>query len=203
MPPSIRKLALTAHVTASVGWVGALAVFFAHSLASVVSENEQIVRGASLAMGLTAWLVIMPLSIASVVTGVVQALGTAWGLLLHYWVVFKLVLTAVATAVLLLKMQPISQLAEAAAQTGFSSGDLAGLRMSLTVHAAGGLVVLLTALVLAIYKPVGLTRFAGHAESARAAGTPRWAKILGLVLVVFVGLVAAMALFGAHGPGAH
>lgn len=193
MTPSIRKLLLTAHVTASVGWVGALSVFFAHALAGVLSDNEYVVRATSVAMGLTAWLVIMPLSIATLVTGVVQALGTAWGLLRHYWILYKLLLTAIATVVLLLKMQPISHLADAAAQAGFSSGDLVGLRTSLTVHAAGGLAVLLTALVLAVYKPSGRTGLAA----------PRWAKVLGLVLAVFVVLVAGMAVFGAHGPGAH
>lgn len=203
MTPSVRKLALTAHVTASVGWLGALAVFFAHALASVMSESDQVIRGASLAMGLTAWFVIMPLSIASLLTGLLQALGTAWGLLRHYWVVFKLALTAVATGVLLLKMQPISHLAEAAAQTGFSSGDLVGLRTSLTVHAAGGLVVLLSALVLAIYKPAGRTRFSGHDAGGRPARAPGWAKLVGLVLAVLLALVAVMAIFGAHGPGAH
>src|SRR5262249_14267575 len=199
MTPSVRKLVLTAHITASVGWIGALAVFFAHAIASVVSESDQIVRAASLAMGLTTWLVIMPLSIATVVTGVVQALGSAWGLLQHYWIVFKLVLTTIATAVLLLKMQPISHLADAAAQTTFSSGDLAGLRTSLTVHAAGGLVVLLTALALAVYKPAGLTRW----SSSGAAGMPRWVRGLGVALAAFAVLVVFMAVFGGHGPRAH
>lgn len=31
MAPRIRKLALTAHVTPSVGWLGALAVFLVHA----------------------------------------------------------------------------------------------------------------------------------------------------------------------------
>jgi hypothetical protein len=193
MNPSIRKLALTAHVAASVGWVGALAVFLAHALASVMSESELVVRAAAIAMGLTAWLVIMPLSVASLITGLVQALGTAWGLFRHYWILFKLALTAVATGVLLLKMQPIGHLAEAAAQANFVGTELIGLRTSLTVHAAGGLVALLAALVLAIYKPAGMTR----------EGAPPWAKRFGLVLAGLVVLVAVMALFGAHGPGAH
>lgn len=199
--PSIRKLTLTAHVATSVGWVGALTVFFAHALASVLSDSEHVVRAASLAMGLTAWFVIMPLSIATLVTGLVQALGTAWGLLRHYWVLFKFVLTAIATGVLLLKMQPISQLADAAAEVGFAGGDLVGLRMSLTVHAAGGLVVLLAALILAIYKPAGLTWFAGHAGARPRA--PRWVRILGLALAVLLVVVAVMVIFGAHGPDAH
>lgn len=125
MTPSIRKLALTAHVSISVAWMGALAVFLAHALAGSISEDEQMVRAASLAMGLTAWFVILPLSLASLTTGLVQALGTAWGLFRHYWILFKLLLTGVATVVLLLKLGPISDLADAAAAATFSSANQA------------------------------------------------------------------------------
>ena len=199
MTPSVRKLALTAHVASSVGWVGALAVFFAHALATLVSNEDYVVRAASLAMGITAWFVIMPLSIATLVSGLVQAFGTAWGLVRHYWVMFKLVLTVVATVVLLLKMQPISYLATAAAIVEFPSQDLAGLRTSLTLHAAGGLLVLLTVLALAIYKPIGLTPFSG----APATAMPLWARVFALVLAVLVLGIGLMVVLGAHGPGAH
>ena len=55
-----RRLLLTAHLIASLGWLGALAVFFVHALAGVASGDEQIIRAASIAMGLTAWFVILP-----------------------------------------------------------------------------------------------------------------------------------------------
>jgi hypothetical protein len=194
LTPAIRKFALTAHVTASVGWIGALAVFFAHALASLLSESEQTVRALSVAMGFTAWVVILPLSFATLITGVVQALGTAWGVVRHYWVLFKLALTTIATGVLLLKMQPIGHLADAALAEPFSGGDLAGLRTSLAVHAGGGLVVLLTALALAIYKPAGLVG---------QTALPRWAKALGLALAALVVVLGVMAVLGGHGPGAH
>ena len=190
---------LTAHVTASVGWLGALAVFLAHALASLLSRDEQTVRGLSLAMGMAAWFVILPLSLASLTTGLAQALGTAWGLFRHYWIFFKLLLTAVATIVLLLKLQPISYLADAAVEATFSSTDLIGLRTSLMVHAAGGLLVLLAAAALAVYKPVGMTRW-GSGSVARA---PRWVKVFGAVLVVLILLVGIMMFVGGHGPGAH
>lgn len=188
----IRKLTLTIHVTASVGWIGALAVFFAHALAGLLSQDEQVVRAVSLAMGIAAWFVILPLGLASFVTGLVQALGTAWGLLRHYWIIFKLLLTAVATIVLLLKLGPISYLAEEAARASFSSTDLIGLRMSVMVHAGGGLLVLLTAATLAVYKPQGTV-----------VSTPRWAKVLGIVLFILVLALGGMSLLGGHGPGAH
>lgn len=214
MTPPIRKLTLTAHVTASVGWLGALAVFFPHALASLISHDEQMVRAASLAMGLTAWFVILPLSLASLTTGLAQALGSAWGLFRHYWILFKLLLTAVATIVLLLKLEPISYLAGAAAEATFSSADLIGLRTSIMVHAAGGLLVLLAAVVLAVYKPAGMTRYGARkqreqgnpgVESGPGAATsaPRWVKTFGIIVLVLIVLVGIMMLGGGHGPGAH
>jgi len=180
----------------------------------LISQNEQIVRAASLAMGLTAWFVILPLSLASLATGLVQALGTAWGLFRHYWILFKLLLTAVATIVLLLKLGPISYLADVAAETAFSSADLVGLRTSLMVHAGGGLLMLLTAATLAVYKPQGMTRYGvrkqherGNAERESGLGsitsTPRWVKVFGVVLVILILMVGVMLLGGGHGPGAH
>lgn len=215
MTPSLRKLTLTAHVTASIGWLGALAVFGAHALAGVFSQDAQLVRAVSLAMGLTAWFVILPLSLASLLTGLVQALGTAWGLFRHYWVLFKLLLTAVATGVLLLKLGPISVLASAATDTALSSDPLAGLRTSVLVHSLGGLLVLLAAVALAMYKPQGMTRYglrklrergdAGVSRTGRAlaTGTPLWVKVFGVIVVLLTLMLGAMLLGGGHGPGAH
>jgi hypothetical protein len=41
-------------------------------------------------MELTTWIVIVPLSLAALLTGVVQSLGTPWGLFRHRWIVAKL-----------------------------------------------------------------------------------------------------------------
>ena len=213
MSPSIRKLALTAHVVSSVGWVGALAVFLAHSIVSVASQDVQVVRAACLAMGLTAWFVILPFSLASLATGVLQAYGTAWGLLRHYWVVVKLLLTLVATSVLLLKLAPISTLATAAKALTFTSTELLDLKASLLVHAAGGLIVLFVATVLAIYKPAGITsrgaRFMNKPHSSDTglasgqASTPLWVKSFAIVGLLFLVLAILAFLHGGHGPGAH
>lgn len=206
MTPSVRNLTLTTHVTVSVGWIGALGVFFAHALAGVLSQDEQVVRATSLAMGITAWFVILPLALASFATGLVQALGTAWGVLRHYWVVFKLLLTIGATAVLLLKLGPISYLAEAAATVSFTGADLVGLRTSIMVHAGGGLLVLLTIVALAIYKPRGMTSYGlrkQHGSGTVMEGTPRWVRIFGAIVVTLFIAVVVMSLFGDHGPSAH
>jgi hypothetical protein len=58
---------------------------------------------------LTTWIVIVPLSLAALLTGVVQSLGTPWGLFRHRWIVAKLALTVVATVLLLVHTQPIGR----------------------------------------------------------------------------------------------
>jgi len=198
MTPSLRKLALTVHVASSLGWLGALAVFLAHAVVSYTSHDDQLVRAA--------WFVILPLSLTSFVTGLIQALGTAWGLFRHYWVLLKLIATSIATAVLLLKLSPISTLADAAARTTFSSASLAGLRASMLVHAAGGLLVLLATTVLALYKPQGLTPFGVRkqpdGDAASNAGTPRWVNAVWAGIALFL-LVIIMLLHGGHGPESH
>ena len=109
MTPGVRKFALTTHVTSSVGWLGAIAAFLALALGGLASSDAQMVRAAYLAMEFITWFVIVPLCVASLITGLVQSLGTAWGLFRHYWVVAKLGLTVVATAILLVHTQPIGR----------------------------------------------------------------------------------------------
>ena len=155
MPPSLRKLVLTAHVVSSVGWLGAVVAYLALVVAAMTSQDARTVGAAFIAMELT-YFVLLPFALASLLTGVVQSLGTPWGLFRHYWVVFKLLLTVVAAGILLLHMQTVSSLAEAAAET--ESADLPGAGGEL-LHAGGGLLVLLVTAILGIYKPRGMTRY--------------------------------------------
>jgi hypothetical protein len=157
LTPHLRKFALAAHVTSSVGWLGAVAVFLALAVAGLTSQDAQMVRAAYLVMGLTGWFVIVPLCFASLASGLVLSLGTAWGLVRHYWVQAKLLMTVPATLVLLVHMQPISYIAGVAAKTPISSGDLHGLRIQLVVQASAALLVLLVATTLSVYKPRGMT----------------------------------------------
>jgi hypothetical protein len=160
LTPRLRKLALTTHVTASVGWLGAIIAFLALSIAGLTSQDPQTAQGAYLVMELTGGVVLVPLSLASLATGLVCSLGSAWGLVRHYWVLFKLVINLVATIVLLLYMQTLEHLGDVAAATTVSGTGLGGLRdPSPVLHAAAALLLLLVATTLAIYKPRGLTRY--------------------------------------------
>ena len=157
MTPRMRKLALTAHVTSSVGWLGAVASFFALAIAGFLNQSTQTACAAYIAMKEITWAVIVPFCCASFLTGIVGSLGTPWGLFRHYWVVAKLVLTALATVVLMAHTRPVGALAYAAAHGGLEA--VGSIRTQLLLDSAGALLVLLMATILAIYKPRGLTRY--------------------------------------------
>ncbi len=160
MKSGVRKLALTAHVVASVGWLGAVAGFLALALAAVLSQDARTVRGAYLSMELVGWFALVPLSLASLTSGLIQAFGTTWGLFRHYWVLAKLVINLVATVILIMYMDTLGGLADRASAMPASGGHLGGLSSpSPVLHAAGALLLLLVATVLAVYKPSGLTRY--------------------------------------------
>lgn len=156
MTPGLRKLALTAHLTSSAGWLGAVMAYLALVVAALRSLDAQGVRAAWIAMDLIGRLAIVPLALASLLTGLLLALGTPLGLFRHYWVLFKLLLTVVATVILLAHVRTVSYLAGAAA--GMNDAMLGGLRGEL-LHAGGGLLVLLVTTVLSVYKPRGITPY--------------------------------------------
>lgn len=154
MPPAVRRFMLTVHVAASVGWLGAIAAYIALNVPALTSTDPQTVRAAYLMMQPVALYGIVPLAVTSLITGIVQSLGTPWGLFRHYWVVISFAITAFATLVLVLHVSDIHTLATRASDpTGDirPGGDL--------FHSLGGLIVLLIPLWLNMYKPRGLTRY--------------------------------------------
>jgi hypothetical protein len=161
MKPPIRKLALSAHLTFSVGWIGAVVAYLALGVGAVTSSDAETIRAAWIAMELTGWYVIVPLAVASLITGLVMALGTKWGLFRHYWVLISFVLTTFATGVLLLHMPTVSSTADVAQHSAGAALEALGGDL---FHPAIGLVVLLVVQVLNMFKPQGLTRYGGRKQ---------------------------------------
>jgi hypothetical protein len=121
-------------------------------------------------MDVIARSVIVPLAFASLGTGLVMSLGTKWGLFRHYWVLFSLAMTTIATIVLVLEVPTIGYLADVAADPSTSSEALRALPSTLP-HSVGGTVVLLLVLVLNVYKPRGMTRYGQRKQRALPART--------------------------------
>lgn len=161
--PAWRKFGLTAHVTLSVGWLGAVFGFLTLSVVGLTNSDAATVRSVYLAMEATGWFVLVPLSLASLLSGAAQALGTPWGLFRHYWVIFKLAINLVATIVLVLYMQTLTHLARIA--DGSRGDDVADLRdPSPVLHASAALLLLVAATTLAVFKPRGTTDHWRHRQ---------------------------------------
>lgn len=158
MSPGLRKVALAAHLTLSVGWIGAVAGYMALDVAAATSRDAQTLRAAYLGMEVIASYVIVPLAFASLFTGLVMSLGTKWGLFRHYWVLISFLMTIFATVILLVELRTIGDLADIAAAPTTTTDDLRALGSTL-LHSAGGTVVLIVILVLNLYKPQGLTPY--------------------------------------------
>ncbi len=155
----LEKAALVAHVTASVGWLGAVVAFLALAIVGLASPDLPRVRAAYLAMDLTAWLVILPLAFASLLTGLVQSIGTRWGLFRHYWVIMKLAITVGSTLILLLHLRPIGYLAGIAAEAPLLHGENVPVRLQMVVASGLAIVALIVATSLSVVKPRGMTPY--------------------------------------------
>jgi hypothetical protein len=204
MTAGVRKLALTAHVTFSVGWLGALAGFLALSIVGLASTHMESVRSSYLSMELLGRFVIVPLSFAALATGILQALGTEWGLTRYYWVLAKLVLSLFATFVLLLHQ--FTAVADAAKIVSDSAAvahpAMGGIGIQMVANAGGGLLVLIVITALSIFKPWGPTRFGRrHLASPRLVSEQRMPKALKIVLVIIAVLAAAFAILHLAGGG--
>ena len=156
----LRKLALVAHIVASVGWIGAVLASLGLAISALVSSDDATIRSAYIALDVLGRCVLVPFAFAALLGGIAQSFITSWGLLRHYWVVVKLVITVFSTLVLLLYTQTLGVLAAIAANPAASGESLEVLRTpSVVLHASAALVLLLAATVLAVYKPKGMTAY--------------------------------------------
>ncbi|WP_216823408.1 hypothetical protein [Niastella vici] len=170
--PFFRKLTLTTHITFSIGWVGAVASFLAIAIAGLVSQNAQMARSLYLALELVGWYVIVPFCLASLLTGLVESLGTPWGFFRYYWIVVKLFLTIAATVVLLVHMQLVSHIANTALLTTFQVEGFRSLRIQFVADAGAALLVLLAITAISVYKPWGRTRYGVNKENEQRKTGP-------------------------------
>lgn len=210
MSPVLRRLTFTTHLTTSLGWAGAVLVFLALAVIGLTSEDPIVVRGAYLLMAPAAWFVLVPLAHAALISGILLCLGTKWGLIKHYWIVSKLVLTAFATVILLVYMGTFRQMAGVAADPMV---DIAAVRnASPLIHSMLAFILLMVTTVLGVYKPFGMTAygrrvyeqsrgdaaehgaFSGRAVVERSALSSSY--VLAALILAIVFALAALHLLG-------
>lgn len=170
MNSGLRKVALAIHIACSVGWLGAVGVFVALAAVALNSQDAQVVRAAYLVMEPVTWWVIVPAAIASLLSGVLQSLGTAWGLFRHYWVIAKLVTTVLLAILLLQYASTISHLTDIAADPETTIAELRAWGASPAVHAGLALMALLIPLVLSVFKLRGMTPYGARKTDRGTSG---------------------------------
>jgi uncharacterized membrane protein YidH (DUF202 family) len=164
-------------------------------------------------MDLISRFVIIPMCFGALATGLLQALGTPWGLFRYYWIVMKFGLAIFATIALLIHQFAV--MAEAAKRVSGSatealfSADLAPLKTELVRAPSLAILLLLVVTTLGVYKPWGLTRYGRRKQQERRKvqqqpenETPLGVKIFYAVIGVLVLVVVVLHLTG-HGFGSH
>jgi hypothetical protein len=213
MTPALRKFTIAAHVAFSVGWLGAVAAFLVLSIAGLTSHDAEVVRGVYLSMDLISRFIIIPMCFAALATGLLQALGTPWGLFRYYWIVMKFGLAIFATIALLIHQFAVMAVAArrvsgAAAETLFST-DLGPLKTELVRAPSLAILLLLVVTTLGVYKPWGLTRYGRRKQQERRkvrqqpdTETPLGVKIFFAVIGALVLVFVVLHLTG-HGFESH
>lgn len=198
MKPALRKLSITAHVSFSVGWLGAVAAFLVLSIAGLTSHDAEMVRGAYLSMDLISRFVIIPLCFGALITGLLQALGTPWGLFRYYWIVLKFGLAILATLALLLHQfvvvaEAAKRVSGAAAETLFSA-EFGPLKTELVRAPSLAIVLLLVVTTLGVYKPWGLTRYGQRKQQRSKVQRPQPDNKTPLGVKIFFAVIGVLVL---------
>jgi hypothetical protein len=189
MTPSQRRTALVAHVVCSVGWLGAVAAFLVLSITALRDDSRSVVVACYLAMDVVGRYVIVPMSVLTLASGLLQSLGTVWGLFRHYWVVAKLGLTVLATIGLLVHQYTLVAAAAArASSVAVPDAELDRFGWMLARDASLAILVLLAAAVLSIFKPWGPIR-----EDSRVLRWAGWALAAAVAIFLVVHLLSGGA----------
>ena len=213
MTPRVRKLGLTAHITLSISWLGAVASFLVLSIAGLTSRDTEIVRGAYLAMNLIGQFIIVPLSLTALATGLIQSLGTKWGLFRYYWVLVKFVLTVLATILLLLhQFKAVAGAARRVSEVPPGTMPEVGrLGTQLVADASLAVLVLIVITMLGVYKPWGKTHYGrrkqqqqretleGTTTERLPLGLKIFLAVIGVIVIVFIMLHLTGRGLGSHG----
>lgn len=146
LTPRWRNALLTVHIVSTVGVLGADLVLLVLGLTGLSGADPVRVYPAAQLIGST---IVAPFAAAALVTGLLLALLTPYGLLTYWWTVIKLAITvALAGAVYLILLPAL-----ATASTAALEGAQPASRAALVLAPAGGSALLVVAILLAVSKP--------------------------------------------------
>src|SRR3954469_19271905 len=160
LAPRWRKLLLTLHIGSSVGLLGTDATVLLLAVSGARGRDPGAVYPAAQLIGS---LVLVPVALLSLTTGVLLGLLTPWGLFRHWWVTAKLAFTTAGAVLSLVVLTPaLGGLAD-------GPGGSFGQRLELVRDFGAASVVVLGPLALSIYKPFGRLPRSSPAEGSRSS----------------------------------
>lgn len=156
-----RRLALLAHLTAALGWLGVDVVIGVLAVTGFTSGDPAKVAASYLALDTFAVPLLLIFGLSAFASGLVLSLASGWGVIRHWWVTVKLAINVVLSSLVLVALQPrLDEAAEQAARADATLSDrLGGVPADLLFPAFVSGAALLVASLLATFKPWGTTPF--------------------------------------------
>jgi hypothetical protein len=151
LSPQWRKLLLAVHVIVSVGLLGTDAAVLALVTSGWLGSDPVTVYPAARLVGV---ILLLPLALLALVTGIALGLVTPWGLLRYWWVLISLLLTTAGTILAVAVLLPDLGAASAAALARRTIPTPSGL----VSDSGAACCVLAATALLSYYKPFGRTR---------------------------------------------
>ncbi len=143
LAPSARRALLTIHIVVAVGLLGDSAGFLAIAIRGAVTDNPELASSSYELLRMFSYVFGIPLSFATLVTGIGLGLTSSWGVLRYPWTIGKLLLVV---SVILVGALVIDGALDELRDGG--DGDA-----RLITGAAWDVVALTAATALAVYKP--------------------------------------------------
>ncbi len=143
-----RRSLLVVHVAVSVSWLGLTVCLLTLGITAFLTGDTTTAQAATRAMKIFGDWLVVPVALISLLSGLVLALGTSWGLARHRWVWTKFWLTLITTALSIFSLRP--GINEAAAQ------GAADINLVVAPSVATATYLFITA--VSVLKPWGPTR---------------------------------------------
>jgi hypothetical protein len=161
LSPKPRKMLLLLHVICAVGWLGMHIGNVTMVITGLVTDDPGTQQTAFRAVDLLGGMLLIPISLLAFTTGVLLALGTRWGLVRHWWVLTKFVLTLIPVLLIPLSLLPgyrdLVDLVNAAPPDRVVA--VGNLGPSLIIASIVSTTMYLTSVTLSVFKPWGRTRW--------------------------------------------
>jgi uncharacterized membrane protein len=171
LAPAARKTVLVLHIISGIGWMGVDIAVFVLLMTARTTDDAALVASAFNAIRMIVPVVVPPLSLGILVTGLLLGLGTPWGLVRYWWVVVKLILSLVMTVLVFVSLVPGVNSMDVLSATTMSAdavrASLGELPTQLMFPPVVSFLMLGVATILSIFKPWSRTPWSRQARSGR------------------------------------